>query len=536
MQWRRLVLWGVIASVIVATIGYYDIWHISPDVTGRFGYAVERHGKLPSFLASFYTAVGLFIAHSLVLAGSGDRRWIAPYPAYFETAWKFIVQLKFAFLFVGVLWLVLWLGASLFMLLKLDFLQELLKKSWFSVPVSVFAFASALHLTDVRPGIVRGIRTLLLVLLSWLLPLATLIVFGFMASLPWTGLTPLWATRHATAVLLGAAAVLVVLINTAFQNGEVASQLARVLRWSGRLAALLLAPIVLIGIYSLGLRVGDYGWTSDRVFAAACLLVAACYAGGYAWAALSRGPWLGRVASTNVVTAFLILIVLLSLFSPIADPARVSVASQLNRLTSGKVAAAKFDYDYLRFEGERYGWNALRMLKDYQQGADAKLIRERSAETLAKHNQWEKERPVASPNDLATNIAVWPKGMSLPDSLLNQKFDPKKQRWTIPDCLLFADRKCDAYLIDVDGDGKQEVLFLAAYAYNNNVVMMEKSGSGWEIAGNLPSLAGRCGQEIRQRLATGDYRLAPPLIQDIEVGGHRLQITPRRIDGSECSH
>jgi len=322
MQWRRLVLWGVIASVIVATIGYYDIWHISPDVTGRFGYAVERHGKLPSFLASFYTAVGLFIAHSLVLAGSGDRRWIAPYPAYFETAWKFIVQLKFAFLFVGVLWLVLWLGASLFMLLKLDFLQELLKKSWFSVPVSVFAFASALHLTDVRPGIVRGIRTLLLVLLSWLLPLATLIVFGFMASLPWTGLTPLWATRHATAVLLGAAAVLVVLINTAFQNGEVASQLARVLRWSGRLAALLLAPIVLIGIYSLGLRVGDYGWTSDRVFAAACLLVAACYAGGYAWAALSRGPWLGRVASTNVVTAFLILIVLLSLFSPIADPAR----------------------------------------------------------------------------------------------------------------------------------------------------------------------------------------------------------------------
>src|SRR5471032_1821212 len=151
-----------------------------------------------------------------------------------------------------------------------------------------------MHMTDVRLAIVRGIRTLLLVLLSWILAGAALIVDGFLVTLIFTGLYHLWQTRFAATLLLGSDALLVVLINAAFQSGVAAD----------------VAP-----------RVGDYGWTSERVIAAACLLVASCYAAGYAWAACRPGAWLAAIAKVNRATAFVILALLLALFTPLADPA-----------------------------------------------------------------------------------------------------------------------------------------------------------------------------------------------------------------------
>lgn len=523
---KRIVVWVAVASAIAWGVGFYDVWRLAPDSASEIGYAHDTHSILPSPLVFFFMGIGLYIAHSLVLAATADRQWIARYSSYFELAWKLAIQILFSALFVGILWLVLWLGASLFMLVKLDFLKDLLASPWFSVPITAFAFSAALHITDVRPGIVRGIRTLLLVLMSWLLPLATLIVFGFMASLPWTGLDPLWATRHATAVLLSAAAVLVVLINATFQNGEITSQVARILRWSARLAAVLLAPIILIAIYSLGLRVGEYGWTTDRVIAAACLLVASCYATGYVWAACSRGAAMRHIALTNVVTAFVVLTVLVAMFSPAADPARISVTNQLARLESGKVLAAQFDFDYMKFSGARYGWDALQKLKVTVQGSEAPLIREKAAAVIAKRNQWTPETPAATPAEIVGNITVWPKGSALPASLLSQEWGHTNEAWSISECLKFKNKKCDAYLIDFTGDGKMEVLLIDQQDYPHPVLIIQGAGGLWNVAGHQDISYVRCSEQIQKALVAGAYRLVPPLIQDLEVAGQRFHFIP----------
>ena len=532
IAFKRILVWAIVASVITWGLGFYDVWRLTPGEAGKALFGRDTYAILPSFLVLFFTGVGLYIAQSLVLAATIDRRWIAAYASYFEVAWKLAIQIIFSSLFVGIMWLVLWLGASLFMLLKLNFLQDLLQKPWFYIPVTAFAFSSAFHITDVRPGIVRGIRTLLLVLMSWLLPLATLIVLGFVASLPLTGLAPLWATGHATAVLLGAAAVLVVLINAAFQNGEIASQLARILRGSARVAAVLLLPIVLIAIYSLSLRVGDYGWTTDRVIAAACLLVASCYAGGYTWAAMSRGDWLQRVAPTNVSTAFLVLAVLLAMFLPVADPARVSVGSQLARLESGAVSPAKFDFDYLKFSGERYGWKALQKLKGYA-GADAPLVHAQVMTTLAKQYQGDQEPPDASAIEIADNLTVWPKGVLLPKSFLDQTWGDIKFRWLVPECLRLKDRKCDAHLIDFSGDGKAEIL-LMGQRHAGSALLMQSENGAWNVVGSLDRVFVACRDEIQKNLAAGTYRLAPPLIQDIEIAGQKIHITQNQDPRVQC--
>lgn len=528
---RRLAVWTIAASAICALLAMHDVWR-NLDVPGGSLAGIKPDGYPFSGWLPLFLAAGFYIAHALVLAGAADGRRIARYPTYFEASWKLCIQITFSLLFIGVLWLILWLGSALFMLVKLDFLRHLLTRPWFSVTVTAFAFAVALHVTDVRPGIVRGIRGLLLVLMSWLLPVATLIVGGFIVSLPFVGLEPLWATRHATSVLLGAAAVLILLINAAFQGGELGPRVVRVLRVVARIACLLLLPMVAIAIYSLSLRVRQYGWTADRVIAAAGLLVAACYACGYLWAAVQRGAWLARIAPTNIATAFVILAMLVVLFSPLGDPARLSVASQMARLESGKIAAAAFDYNYLRFEGKRYGREALQALKTTTAGADAPLVRAQAEAALNRKTRWDPSggNPAADAASRVKDITVWPKGETLPENFLRQEW---KEAANVPDCLRYRSRHCNAYLRDVNRDGRADILLKSDNRYSEIAVFAQDATDGqWRKSAVIFGV--RC-KDMMQALQDGDYRMVEPAWQDLEIGGRRLHIQPSETDSLRCA-
>jgi len=515
---RQALLWVGTAALLVAALAVYDIWRVGT----RFDFARNSHVAMPSPALCFVLAAGLFIAHALVLAGARDRRRIAAYDTYFDIAWKLGVQLAFSGLFVGVTWLALHLGAALFGLVKLRFLSELIREPWFAIPVTAFAFSSAMHLTDVRPAIVQGIRSLLLMLLSWILPIFTLFVAGFLASLPFTGLEPLWGTRQAAAVLLGTDAALVVLINAAWQNGGAAT--ARLIRISARVAALLLAPVTAIAVYALALRVASYGWTDERFVAAGCMLVASCYALGYAAAALRKG-WLGLLAPVNVGTAFVVLGTALLLFSPLVDPARLSVADQVARLASGKVSAATFDFAYLRYSGKRFGQAALAQLETGARGADANLIRARIAAVRAMRSQWDKQNVVLAPLDLAANLRLQPEGKRLPESFLKTNWKEALENVSAPACLTQAGKRCNLYLLDLTGDGRPEVLVVDK-STGSSLVAQEHADGHWQAAATLRLHGAGC-QKTETMFDNGAMPHAiAPQIADIELGGRRFQVVP----------
>jgi hypothetical protein len=350
---------------------------------------------------------------------------------------------------------------------------------------------------------------------------AVLIVGGFLASLLFTGLAPLWATRHASAVLLGAAALLVVLINAAWQNGAALSTAAMPIRFSARIASLLLAPIVLIAIWALTLRVADHGWTNDRIIAAACELVAACYAAGYAQAALRKG-WLERIGAVNILTAFVVLAVLLALFTPIADPARLSVDNQLARLMSRKVAPDQFDFAYLRFEGERYGKEALAKLRQssdqaVRTGVDAALA-------MSARRGRNREAEPAPRIDIAANMTVWPKGSSVPPAFLAVDWRNINEDG-FPDCLVKDHAKCDAYLIDVTGDGKAEVVVVGANKGSDAAIFGAAGADTWTMLDRLPFDVAGCAW-YRQRLIDGRVRAVAPARKVLEIDGQRIGSVP----------
>lgn len=524
---RRLLVWILLAAAILASLGVHDAWRsLGPGGAAVTG-AMDGRAINPSAQLVLVSMVGFFIAQSLVMAAALEQRRIASYPAYFETAWKQFVQLAFSGLFVGIVWLVLLLGSELFLLIKLDFLRDLMRQPWFGIPVIAFAFSCAMHITDVRPAIVRGIRTLLLVLMSWILPVAVLVIGGFLLSLPFTGLEPLWATRSATAVLLGAAAVLVVLINAAYQDGAPETAVARVVRASVRIAAILLAPIVVIAFYALGLRVGDHGWTTSRIVAASCLIVASIYAAGYAWSALRPGRR-GAISGTNIANAFVVLAILLLLFSPLGDPARLSVANQVARLASGQVAADKFDFAYLRFEGARYGQAALEQLRGNAQGKDAQVVRDRIADVQklkwrGPHQGDPAARP--APVKLSAKARVWPKGARLPASFLLTDLNLLAGS-PYPACLRGEEGECDLVLVDLTADGNPEIVMLGALPQANAVVAGETTPGQWRALGTLPSSLAACGP-LRQAFIDGQYRLVPPAVSELQIAGARMAVRPR---------
>jgi hypothetical protein len=383
-----------------------------------------------------------------------------------------------------------------------------------------------LHVTDVHAGIVRGARVLGLTLLSWLLPLMTLFDNAFLAALPFTGLEPLWSTRHATVVLLAAAAALIVLLNAAYQDGQPDTAVARVLRYAGSVTALALTPLVVIAADALWLRVAQYGWTSDRVMAAACVGVAACYALGYGIAALMPGVWLKWIERTNVAAAFVILAVLLALLTPLADPARISVNDQMARLEQGRVPTDRFDFAFLRFDSGRYGLEALERLKEKTDGPEAVRIAQRANEALGwKTRPYARDQRPATPEGRALAITVLqPKGQALPDGFVQQAWLGNAEAWRMPACLTSDSptAKCEALIEDLDGDGVSEVVLLPVPS-GTAVVFKRGADQQWARIGTVGTA--NCGG-ARQALRDGAPEILQPSFKDIVIVGQRLTVQP----------
>jgi len=489
LRLMTLAVWAAVAGVALALLGLHDIARQSAETL-----------RNPPYLSPpliVFAAAALFIAHHLVAPADMERRRIASYPAYFDTATKSLVQLALSIGFTGAFWALLHLGAALFQVIGLDFLLDLLAEDWVYIPVTFVVFSIAVHLTDVRDGLIRGVRTVGLVLLSWLLLVMTVIVAGFVAALPFTGLQGLWETGSATALVLSAAAALIILINAAYQDGRPDNRPPAVLRVAVRVAAVLITPLIVIAFWGLALRIGQHGLTPDRIIAAACAVVGAAFAIGYGWASLSpfwrKGDWMRPLEGTTIAAAALALVLILALFSPLLDPARLSVADQVSRLERGAITPAAFDYRFLRFESGKAGQAGLVRLAGSSDLGTAPLAKAMQVE----RNRY--ERPTEPQTALV--IEAWPAGIALPAEFLS----PKYRAETMAVCRAPGD--CVATLRDLNGDGKAEILL----ARSSGASIFELTGTqGWFLAADYAFHDCRRGDlDPREALKTGRLLVAP---------------------------
>ena len=502
LRWRTLAAWKAVAAIVAAGLGAYGVWSGDPAAKG-----VDALGPQTFFAV----AALIFIGHHLVQPADLERRRIAAYPTYFDVTWKHGVQGALSVGFTGAFWLLLFLAAALFKLIGVEAIDKLIKHEAFAFPATAVMFAAAVQLTDVRANLVRGVRTVALTLLSWLLPLMALIAAAFLATLPFTGLEPLWKTRSATAILLVADAFLILLANAAYQDGT--ERAAVVLKWAARLAGLLLVPITGLAAYGLSLRIGQYGLSPDRIIAAACVLVAAGYALGYAVAAVRPGAWMKTLETTNIAMAFGVIAVLLALCTPVADPRRLSVEDQVARLGSGKVKADQFDYQFLRFDAGRYGKDALNRLKVRRDQKIAGPAKAALAMTERNYAARPTPRPLQAPR-----LIFHPKGVTPPAGFATA-------RGFAGDCLS-GDIVCDARLLDLTSDGQVEVLVTRGWEIE---VYGPGEGGAWR---RLGAFQPQCGSvDARAVLQDGGLALVSPPIGDLVGPMGSMHFVP---DASTC--
>ncbi|MBX9615890.1 MAG: DUF4153 domain-containing protein [Caulobacteraceae bacterium] len=488
-------VWSLIAGAVLALLAWHDIVRQAGE---------GREATFPLFA---FGAAALFIAHHLIVPADRERRLIASFPAYFDAAWMAGVQLVLSIAFAGAFWLLLFLGAALFNIIGLSFLGDLMQEGWFALPLTGLAFAAAVQLTDVRDGLIRGVRMVALMLLSWLLLVLTVLVAAFLAALPFTGLTGLWATGSATALVLSAAGVLIVLINAAYQDGRPDTRPPPVLRVAVRMASVLLTPLVLISVWGLSLRISQHGLTPDRIIALACAVVGTVYAVGYGLAALvplvrKGSPWMKGLETTNIATAVLQVVVILALFTPLADPARLSVADQVARLQQGKVTPETFDYTFLRFDSGKTGQTALQGLT---RSADPEVAR-RARIAQAETDRSEATEPLFTPV-----VEAWPAGQPLPAGFAA----PTDAFGMLRNC----DRpgSCVATTRDLNGDGVAEILLATE---SSLTLYVRRAGTTWREEGSYPiqQCAGEGSADGRALLKSGALQPRAAAWPDLSTG------------------
>lgn len=505
MRRISLLAWGAIAMLLIGIISH----HAFSQSTTHSDFGEQN---------IFWILPFLFITHELVSSGDEANKIIAPYETYFDEAWKRGVQLFLAIAFTGVFWLILWLGAALLKIIGLNWFEQLLKEKYFAIPATFVAFASAVHLGDVQSKLLNNFRNLVLSVFSWLLPIIVLVAGIFSVSLIFTGLKPLWETKAATASLLAGCMFLVLLINAAYQNGD--NELNPILKWSIRIASFETLVFAAIAGYSLYLRIDQYGLTHERILALIGVIVANLYGLGYVASNFIRNTsynFMPKIKNINIGMAFVKSILFFAILTPIADPSRLSVNSQVSMLLKGKISPEKFDFRFLARQSGKYGEDALNKLTK-SQNPQIVLLANKAIEENKNYDNYDasEQKNLKSAEKIDANNFNLIKGSKLPDSFVAQ--DIKNRTLILPNCMAYEkpEKKCDTVLIDLNNDKKDEIIIDGG----SYLILFYETKDGWKSQ----SLYLNDSNIGLQNFKLGKVEAAKPQWNSLKVGDEILDI------------
>jgi len=500
-----------------------------------------------------------------------------PYSGLYHHAWDNALALAASAAFVGAAWAVLWLWGALFALIGIPEFRELFERPRFVYPVTGLVTGFGLVMSRAQGGALRAVLRLCLSLARALLPPVMLLALLFLAVVALKGPEALWQTRRAASLLLWLVLFGVVLANGVYQDGHGDARYPRSLRRFVSAGLLSLPAHAGLAIWAIGMRVGQHGWTPDRLSAALVAVILGLHALLLAWAVLPArdGRWLGRLSAGNPALAAVVVVLLLASQSPLLDFRAITVASQLARLERGEVSLAQTKScgsrsAYAFVDGEQtlvdaenrpcrkrgpdgqaierfdlrlfardlgiQGRQALERLKaDPRHSGNRKLIAEIDDAMRDPYARPETPRAVA-----ATDLRVLPAGTVLPAGLFEAiaaDLKPGSGRNTVdhdPDCHPEL-RICVLLALDLGGPDGVEWLFVPSRASYGLVPLVygRTADGSWQLMAWVADSYNGIGA-----LGADDLLDQPPTAAasrwwQLELGGQRFPIIdgrPRLLD------
>ena len=469
-------------------------------------------------------ALALFVLGPFVQILQTTGRFRFPYGELYRHAWNNFFVAVLAAIFNTALRTMLWLWGLLFGLIGVDFFQDLFTSKASAYLVTGAALGYGIAAARESERMIATLRNLTQTLLRSLLPILAAVTIVFLATLPFTGLNPLFATQRAASVLMGWLALQILLFNAVYLDGNQAPPYQPWLRRLVEVGAVIAPVLAIIAGYAIALRIDQHGLTPDRVIASAIAVVLGLYVSGYAVAVWKRGaPWLPLIRSVNVGMAWFVIAVVVGLHTRIGDPLRLSVSNQLARLASGAVDPAEFDYAFLRFELGHAGYEALQRLSQTPV-SDQVDLRIRIA--LTEQHEHLARMPIEAPESIEhrflwlAQTPPWPPGFRY--GLLREDSWFKGSGCS-------ELNPCEIFSTDIDRDGRLE-LAVAEIDMGTVVILQQKGEEVWLALGYALRRSKDGGapdsEALRRAVRSGEVEVVEPQYGELLIGGTRYRFSP----------
>jgi len=454
---KRLLPLAGIATGMMALLGWYQQWRSLGDA------------PLPDLATLMLCALALVIVQATLLGRERARQWRMAYAELFVATWILGARL--------VIWG--WTTLLGFLLLQA---MGLAPQNFQPVALLLLSLVSALgfQLSAALPRFTSALADMMAAAATALLPVAA----G--ASLLIVSLSLARGPAPLLLVFLAMAALLLT-VNASHRGDEDRKPWRDGAEVFGAGLLLVLAGMAL---WVLEARVAQHGWTGPRIIAVAIALLFTAYGAGYCAAALSfllRGHGLGRIRHVNRLVAMIVMLTCIALVSPAADPHRLAAAAQAARLEDGRTTPERFDFVHLEKDGTRFGRAALAALS-------LSLYPDIARAARSVHGPIVDPR---APDEIGPNIAMATPGAYLPATFLTRDWSNVLGALS---CLTRASAQCEAHVLDLNHDQRNEILLVTGDAARWWAAVLEADEAGrWSMAGRLTS---GCGV-TRRDLAAG---------------------------------
>ena len=420
LRWTWALVFALGWGLTIALVGYS---------TGAYGRSGELMGV--PFLSGLL-AVG--IAGPLFQTMRDEGRRVLPYDKVHRYAWTDAIIGGASFAFTGLTFLVAFLLAALFDAIGISLLKDLLNEGLFDWAMAGAAFGAVSAVLRERDPLLGTLQRLVMLVFSVLAPVLAFALAVYLVALPVTGFGGLWKSGlPETPLLLSAAGLAFVFLNAIIGDSSEERGKGRLWRVTETILLLAVLPLGLLALVSMGMRVGQYGWTPERLWGVTACLIAIAF--GIAnvlalWRGRSDFDAPVRTYQKRLAVGLCGLALLLAL--PIVDFGAISAQSQMNRLAAGKAKVDEFDWQAMAFDFGPAGRKRLSQIA--REGGSQQRALAKAA--LANNDRYDVARVVekqAATVSLDQRLRILPEGATLPVGLRDAIVD--KSLCTHNDCV-----------------------------------------------------------------------------------------------------
>ncbi|MDU3154304.1 DUF4153 domain-containing protein [Hafnia alvei] len=527
--WKALLAYAVVFIAMTTWVNWNDV-------------GLRDYGT--GILATFYFSLAAIIFVTLPWLQVRIEKPNSPvnYPDLHDAIWQNTITVVLTLLIAGLMWGILSLGAGLFKLIGIDFFYNLFfEHQIFTYLANSLVLAIGVLICRTNSKLIITVRKLLSLVVKGLLPLLSFFALIFIFSLPFTGINTLakqWSS--ATTLLTTMSLLLALLVNAVYLSADNAEQkpYPKIIRYIINGSLLALPIYAILSTYYLGLRIVQYGWTPERLWAAVVVGLSLCLSLAYATAVVRKNTiWLHSLGNINKKMMCLIAAILILCNSPIIDPYRISVNDQMQRYATGKISPDNLDLIMLRFDAGRRGNDALQALRH-----DAKFISDPARKLnlekiLIQTNRWggyddddNKQKTAIFTVERARKNILLATGVTPPDSSWWASLSENNyQAERMSDCYLLAN-SCVLTTLDLNADGKPEPIlcsfsapqapFCQVYALSEGKwVVISRMDFDEYLAQNKSDSA-----KLKSLILNGQLKTKPKEWRDIQIQDKTIEM------------